>query len=216
MGSEIKKYDLHSHTRYSICGNMKPETYLKVANRRGLNGIAVTDHNTIKGALEVASLNKDENFEVIIGSEIRTNYGELLVYYLNEEIKPGSFFEVIDKAREQDALVSIAHPLDITRPHFSRKLLKEVINHVDAIEAFNGRELWIHTDELKRIGKTVTCGSDGHFTFELGRSYTTFEGDLRHALKNAKTNFNGTHAFSVPGRIRTSILRHIERHIIDV
>ena len=59
------KYDLHNHTNHSPCSNLKPEILLKFVEKRGMNGIAVTDHNTIKGALEVKKLNKDKDFEVI-------------------------------------------------------------------------------------------------------------------------------------------------------
>ncbi len=212
----MKKYDLHSHTRYSICGNMKPAIYLKTAKKRGLDGVAVTDHNTIKGALEVKKLNHDKNFEVIIGSEIMTSYGEVLAYYLNEQIKAGNFFEVVDKIRQQDGLVVIAHPRDLTRAHYSKKELIDAIKHVDGVEAWNGREIIPMTSKMKLLGKPVTGGSDGHFTFELGKSYTLFDGDLRHALRHGKTIVGGTHAFWLAGRIRTSILRHIERNLKNV
>src|SRR3990167_1868027 len=67
---DMLKYDLHMHTCYSKCSNLRPEILLKTAKERGLNGIAVTDHNTIEGALRIKNLNKDKNFEVIIGEEI--------------------------------------------------------------------------------------------------------------------------------------------------
>ena len=81
------KYDLHTHTNYSKCSNLKPEILLKIAKKRGLNGLAVTDHHKIKGALKVSKLNRDKNFEVIIGEEVTTDFGEVLAYYINKEIK---------------------------------------------------------------------------------------------------------------------------------
>ena len=53
------KYDLHMHTCYSKCSNLRPEILLKTAKERGLNGIAVTDHNKIEGALKIKGLNKE-------------------------------------------------------------------------------------------------------------------------------------------------------------
>ena len=85
------KYDLHMHTHYSKCSNLKPEILLKIAKKRGLNGIAITDHNVVEGALKVKKLNKDKDFEVIVGEEISTDAGEVLAYYLNKEIKKGKF-----------------------------------------------------------------------------------------------------------------------------
>ena len=61
------KYDLHMHTHYSRCSNLKPQTILKLAKKRRLDGIAITDHHEIKGALEIKKLNNGKDFEVIIG-----------------------------------------------------------------------------------------------------------------------------------------------------
>lgn len=42
------KYDLHIHSKYSSDGVLEPERIIKIATKRGLNGIAITDHDTIK------------------------------------------------------------------------------------------------------------------------------------------------------------------------
>ena len=59
----MKKYDLHIHTEYSRCSNLKPEILLKLAKKLKFDGIAVTDHNTIKGSLAVKRLNKDKDLK---------------------------------------------------------------------------------------------------------------------------------------------------------
>ena len=46
------KYDLHIHSKYSYNGILEPKDILKIAIKRGSDGIAITDHNTVKGALE--------------------------------------------------------------------------------------------------------------------------------------------------------------------
>ena len=73
----MKKYDLHTHTKHSPCSNLKAEILLRIAKKKGLDGIAVTDHDTIKGGLDVFKLNKDRDFEVIVGSEIKTKKAEV-------------------------------------------------------------------------------------------------------------------------------------------
>jgi len=91
------RYDLHVHTKYSKpCGHMEPATLLKIAKKRNLDGVAVCDHNTTKGALAVRKLNKDQNLEVIPGIEIKTQYGDVLLYYVQEEIKSYDLFEMLD------------------------------------------------------------------------------------------------------------------------
>ena len=79
------KYDLHIHSKYSACSNSSLKDIIKKAKKTSLDGIAITDHNIIKGALEAKKLNKNKDFEVIVSSEIKTDNGEILAYYINEE-----------------------------------------------------------------------------------------------------------------------------------
>lgn len=84
------KYDLHVHSKYSVDGYVEPEVIVKTAQKRGLSGVAVTDHNTIKGGLK-AKKYETEDLRVIVGSEIETNRGEVIGLFLSEEIKSHLF-----------------------------------------------------------------------------------------------------------------------------
>ncbi len=194
------KYDLHNHTHYSKCSNLKPELLLKLVRKRGMNGIAVTDHNTIKGALKVKKLNKDKNFEVIIGDEVKTNYGDVLTYYLQEEIKSREFFSVVDEVKKQDGLIAIPHPFRTsTNPELKfRYPIEKIKNKIDAIECFNARMLPGNNEKAQRLAEKLNipgiAGSDAHFRFEIGRAYTVFNDNLslRKAIKQNKTRYKGT------------------------
>jgi len=162
-----------------------------------MNGIAVTDHHTIKGALKVKRLNKDKDFEVIIGDEITTNFGDVLTYYLNEEIKSRDFFSVVDEVKKQDALIAIPHPFRVSiNPKLKfRYPIEKIKNKIDAIECFNARMLPGNNEKAQKLAKKLKIagigGSDAHFIFDIGRAYTIFDGDLRKALKNNKTSYDG-------------------------
>ena len=202
------RYDLHAHTHYSKCSNLKPEVILKVANKKKLNGIAITDHHEIKGALEVKKLNKDRNFEVIIGEEIHTNYGDVLVYYLGKKIEATDFYEVVKESKKQNAIVVIPHPFRTTlvHDHKFQVPLKDVKSHIDAIECFNARMLFSSDNakaknEAKKLGVAQTAGSDSHFFFEIGTGYTIFDGDLRTAIKTRKTIPTGKIRFGAFGGV---------------
>ena len=193
------KYDLHNHTHYSRCSNLKPELLLKLVKKRGMNGIAVTDHNTIKGALKVKKLNKDKDFEVIVGDEITTDFGHVLTYYLHEEIKSRDFFSVVDEVKKQDVLIAIPHPfrLSINPKHKFKYPIKKLKNKIDAIECFNARMLLPSDNKkaqelAKKLNIAGIGGSDAHFRLDIGRAYTLFEGDLRKAIKQNKTSYEGT------------------------
>jgi len=192
------KYDLHNHTHYSSCSNLKPEILLKLVKKKGMDGIAVTDHNTIKGALKVKKLNKDKDFEVIVGEEVDTNYGDVLTYYLQKEIKSHDFFSVVDEVKKQNGLIIIPHPfrLSINPKHKFKYPLKKLRDKIDAIECFNARMLPGNNEKAQRLAKKLdipgTGGSDAHFWFEIGRAYTIFDDNLRKALKQKKTSYKGT------------------------
>ena len=192
------KYDLHVHTHYSKCSNLKPELLLKIAKKRGLDGIAVTDHNTIKGALKAKKLNKDKRFEVIVGEEISTNAGEVLAYYVKKEIKKGNFFSVLEEIKRQGALASLSHPFrtSLNPNHRFKYPIEKIKNKIDAIEVFNARNLPGNNGKSQKAAKKFkipgTAGSDAHFKFEIATAYTIFDGDLRKAIKDNKTGFKGT------------------------
>src|SRR3989344_1893703 len=192
------RYDLHMHTYHSKCSNLKPDTILKLARKRKIDGIAITDHNEIKGALEVKKLNKDKNFEVIVGEEISTNYGDVLVYYLNKKINNIDFYKVADEARKQNSLVVIPHPFRTTLIHNHKFQLpiEKIKNRIDAIECFNARMLPGNNKKADKIADKLniakTAGSDAHFKFEIATAYTIFKDNLRKAIKQNKTSYEGT------------------------
>lgn len=173
-------YDLHTHTRYSSrCGVVEPEQLVKTAILKGLDGIAVTDHDTIEGAVEARKFETPE-FKVIIGCEIKTTSGELIGLFLQEEIESREPIEVIREIHAQGGIVVVPHPFDRFRS--SRfDLLNEILKHVDAIEVFNSRCISNKSNELARnfvIKHTKTSnismvgGSDAHYLGEVGRGYT--------------------------------------------
>ena len=192
------KYDLHIHTNYSKCSNLKPEVLLKTAKKCELSGIAVTDHNRIEGALKVKKLNKDKNFEVIVGEEISIKEGSVLAFYIKKPIKSNDFFHVVDEVKKQDGLIVIPHPFrtSLTPEHRFKLPLNEVKDKIDAIECFNARMLPGDNKKADKIADKLniakTGGSDAHFRFEVATAYTIFEDNLRKALKNKETKVTGT------------------------
>ncbi len=194
----MKKYDLHIHTHFSIDSNLKLQTILKITKRKKLDGVAITDHQEIRGALELKKLNKDENFEVIIGEEVSTNYGDVLLYHVDRKVDNIDFFEVVDEAKKQGALVVIPHPFRKMPMNDHRFMLpfEKIKSKIDAIEVFNARTFPNQNLKSKNIAEKLniaqTAGSDTHFFFEIGNGRTFFEGDLRGALKRRETKTEGS------------------------
>jgi predicted metal-dependent phosphoesterase TrpH len=164
------RVDLHSHTRYSD-GTEDIADHLRAARRAGLQRVAVTDHNTIAGALEAVKL--DPEF-VIPGEEIETTEGEILGYYVSVEVPKGlEPEEAIARLRTQGAAISVSHPFDPLRAPWREEVLARILPLVDAIEGFNAR---CSTPANNRRAaafalahkKPITAGSDAHTPFELG------------------------------------------------
>jgi predicted metal-dependent phosphoesterase TrpH len=181
------KIDLHIHSKYSNDSLLEPEEIIKIAKKKGLGGIAVTDHNTIKGGLAANKIDKDF---VIVGAELRTEYGDVVGLFLNEEIRSNRFIEVVEEIRDQDGLVVLAHPF--------RKGIKfpaDLLKHVDLIEGFNARspkDLNGKAKELARSsGMPMTAGSDAHLGFEVGRGRTIVNSEVRKELGKGETKIEG-------------------------
>lgn len=180
------KYDLHIHSKYSSDGILDVREIMKIAIKRGLDGIAITDHNTIKGGQEAKKYETD-SLKVIIGSEIMTEKGEVIGLFLSEEIISGMFQDVINDIRDQNGVVIIPHPFDEMR-HSSFKPAEQDIKFIDCIEGFNSRCLFQKYNKnaeefAKRHNMAITAGSDAHFLNEIANAgiITEIE-DIREAF----------------------------------
>jgi predicted metal-dependent phosphoesterase TrpH len=159
--------DLHIHSKYSFDSILSPKKIFKVAKKRKLGGVAITDHNTIKGS--IMSLHADvDGVVTIIGSEMGTEVGHILSLFLNEEIKSRTSLEVIDEIKAQDGIAVLAHPFKRTN-----EIDREILKKFDAVEVFNARTKKSANikamDFAKEYNMPVTAGSDAHFYFEIGR-----------------------------------------------
>jgi hypothetical protein len=189
------KYDLHTHTKYSPDGFLEPERIVKTAIRRGLSGIAVTDHNTIKGALNAKKYETDD-FQVICGSEISTERGEVIGLFLSSEITSHTFHDVVDEIKEQDGIVVLPHPFDDVRRN-GIQLRKEESKLIDCVEVYNSRCLrqkyndnaFQFAQENSLIG---VAGSDAHFAREIGKAGVSIgDYNARKAILNGNLDLFG-------------------------
>jgi len=175
---------------------IEPKLLIKYALKKGFNIIAITDHNTIKGGKIMYKLSKKyADNDVICGSEIKTNYGEIIGLFLEEEVLPGDFFDVISNIKEQNGLIMFPHP------YRNHKKIDEIIKHVDLIESLNGRsninENLCAKKLAKKYDKPMVSGSDSHSYFEFGKIKTIFNlseekiSNHKHILINCERKIYG-------------------------
>ena len=184
--------DLHLHTCHSYdCGTPLQEV-VRSCRRSGLDCVAVTDHNTIAGALR---LRESSDLRVIVGEEISTSDGELLGLFLTEPVPRGlSALETIGLVKAQGGLACIPHPLGrkpfsprnymggtqdgryVPSPRVTRAnhlLTEDVLAQVDLIEVINSRtpfaQTWAAVSQLAALsGLPSVAGSDAHTSGEIG------------------------------------------------
>ena len=142
--------DLHMHTSYSSDCATTPEQLLAACQECGLEAIAVTDHNTIEGAIETALL-APRHIHVIVGEEIKTREGEVIGLYLKEEVPKGlSLEETIALIRGQQGLVYVPHPFDPLHLTPSYQLLARNAADIDIVEVYNPRITFTSFNEKAR------------------------------------------------------------------
>jgi len=169
------KADLHIHTEYSIDCTMSLKEIIARCLEVGINCLGVADHNTLAGSLK---MKKIAPFIIIPGEEILTSAGEVIGFFLSEEIPSKlSMKETIARIKAQNGLVCIPHPYDRLRfSVFKDQIFDDIMPQIDIIEGFNARSLSVggSTKALelaRKYGKPTSAGSDAHTLPEIGNAY---------------------------------------------
>lgn len=169
------KADLHIHTEYSMDCTTPLEKIINRCLELGINCIAIADHGTIEGALEIQRL---APFTVIAAEEISTPHGEIMGMFLKETIPRGlSVEQTISQIRAQGALLCIPHAFDMFRPSaLGDKIAEEIVEYIDVVEVFNSRSPLLRSSAKAlafalKYGIAKSAGSDAHTSDAIGNAY---------------------------------------------
>jgi predicted metal-dependent phosphoesterase TrpH len=192
---KLVRAELHCHTRFSKDSLTEIQDLVNTCRKKGIQRLAITDHNTIEGALQAYQLAPDL---VIVGEEVMTQRGELLAFFMTKAIPRGLEPEkAITLLHEQGAFISVSHPFDAVR-NGAWKLedLEKIASQVDAIETFNSRCSSSRVNQqaldfARNHGLAGTAGSDAHTLWEVGKATLTLEAfsnaaELRKVLGKAR------------------------------
>lgn len=174
------KLDLHVHTMWSGDSTTTPEELAEAIAAAGLDAVAITDHNTIAGAVALAA-SGELGCAVIVGEEVRTVDGDMIGLFLRDRVpaglKPAPAAELI---REQGGLVYVPHPGDGARHSLTPRSVAELAEAglLDVIEVLNAK------CEQPYEGSTYAAAragaSDAHVPAAVGAAWTDIaECDLR-------------------------------------
>lgn len=186
--------EFHCHSNYSFDSLVSLEDIINTCRSRGIGKIAITDHGCMEGAYKAHQMAPDL---VIVSEEIQTSEGEILGYFMTEEIPDGlEPMEVIRRLQGQGAFISVAHPFDPWRgSHWKEGTLEELVPYLDGVEAFNARCFDPVFNEKAGAFATLhqkawMVGSDAHSVAEIGRAVLELPDfnsakELREAVKTA-------------------------------
>ena len=199
--------DLHTHTKYSGMSKLRflrfpdavsePEDVVRAAERRGLDIVCVTDHDTLRGGL-MAEKVAPRKVDVVVGEEVSTADGEIVGLFMNEDVPRGlSAEETIDRIHAMGGVAVAPHPFSAHCSSLANKLFDLKLDGVEFFNAFH-RDRYTN-DIAQRLCENLTVaktgGSDAHAPMMVGDGYTTFEGntaeELRKAITKGGTGFGG-------------------------
>ena len=166
--------DLHMHTDHSHDCSVPVPDLLDYAEAQGLGAIAITDHNVFAGAKEGVELARGRDLTVIPGEEIKTDAGEVIGLFLEEEIERGlPMADTIAAIREQGGVVYLPHPFDRLHTIPDAPTLHRHLPEIDVFEVYNARLLFEgFNDEALRYARkynlTMGAGSDAHVLQGVG------------------------------------------------
>lgn len=203
----LSKADIHIHTTYSD-GLMTPEAVIEyTATETQLRVIAITDHDTIAGAVAARRYwhryQRDfGHLDIIIGSEITSQDGDIVGLFLSDDVPAGMHAaETVQAIHAQGGLAIAVHPYSFLLP----TVIKGVKGHIhsvpfDGVETRNGTPTEFLSNYLaqwtnRRRALPEVGGSDAHYLPTIGQTYTLFPGctgaDFRRALQTGKVQAGG-------------------------
>jgi len=180
--------DFHVHTAYSPDSVITFPRLVEACRRKGVDAVAVMDHDVIEGALEFASLSEEMRSRgewaprIIVGEEVRTSKGEVCGMFISERVPdhlpPRETMELI---RGQGGLVYLPHPFDLLK--LKRLYAHEVVELtglIDIVEVSNGKPRFPLANVLARRflednDFLRAAGSDAHEPVHIGAARVEME-----------------------------------------
>ncbi len=170
------RVDLHSHTMWSGDSTTTPDELRDAVIACGIDVVCITDHNAIRGALEVAA---NLPCRVVVGEELKTHAGEIIGLFLEHRVPIGvQPHDAARMIRGQGGLVYIPHPFDPMRRNLDETAMRSLADAglIDAIEVLNAKTSLKSLNAraaafAEEFDLAAGAGSDAHVPLALGSAY---------------------------------------------
>ncbi len=169
---------VHVHTKHSPDSLTEPRALVRHAVALGVDVLAVTDHNTWRGAVDAlgAVAGAGLPLRVIVASEVHTDQGDVIGLFLQDDLRPARAPAFCDAVHEQGGLVVLPHPYKWHR------LDETLLSRVDLVEVYNARTAKADNARAAELARQrrlpELAGPDAHRLGELDLARVEFDGPL--------------------------------------
>ncbi|EJO5347519.1 PHP domain-containing protein [Clostridium botulinum] len=188
--------DTHIHeSKYSLDSKISLEEIVKRGKEIGLDGVCITDHESCDIMDEAHAYSKDTDFLILVGAEILTYEGDILVFGLNDIPKRKMHAKDLLKIVYDNNGVAIsAHPYRNNNRGMGNYIREAKILGLSGVEAFNGstepHQNLLAYSLATELNLPCIGSSDAHVIEKVGKYATVFpngirdEKDLIQAIKD--------------------------------
>jgi predicted metal-dependent phosphoesterase TrpH len=196
------KIDLHIHTDASEDGVATIHEIIRSAKNKGLDGIAITDHDVSLTDERATEISKASGLLIIPGVEISTSSGHLIVLR-PRRIFPMNppFLNTVRGAISDDSIVIIPHPTDPLSHGVGEEVVRSVLSFSPPLEVMNASTLRRYNRSAVKLAELLALpkvgGSDAHVDTSVGDAYTLVDAGAHsidavlEAIRSGRTSAYG-------------------------
>ncbi len=175
------RLDLHVHTRHSRDAKGTVLELANAAKSAGLDGFAVTDHDTVAGHAEIRDASRETGLLIVPGVEVSTRDGHLLALGIEEAPEPEQpMLRTIKRIHAAGGVAIPSHPLRRTGIGDNLRSLAERLAVAEARNARERRAAQERTEAfVAEVGLAGTGGSDAHWITDIGTAWTEMQVSCR-------------------------------------
>lgn len=175
--------DLHMHEMtYSKDSFLKLDEIVKIAKMRGLQGICITDHDSM-GLKEYAKQYSEKTgFPIFVGIEYFSLQGDIVAFGINEypteRVDAQTF---VNEVNCQGGVCFSAHPFRNNNRGLEKNL--DIVKGLHGVEVLNGSTLMpancLAAEYAERLRLVMVGASDCHVPEKIGTYATYFPNEVR-------------------------------------